>query len=617
MIKDKKIIKKISSCMLIVSLFNINSYASDEIEVNSLVHKSIAKGYGGLGEDYFNNAVSTSDGGFIAVGNSTSDDIGFENSNNELQCIIVKYDKYGNEEWSRNILGNGYEELYGVTELKDGSFIIAGYSSSTNLGFTNNGDVDFLYAKYNSKGDLEWIKNWGGSSSDEAYSVESTNDGGFIISGQTYSKDINIDGNDIYGGVIIKFNSNGDQEWIKNYGKCFKKAVEMKDGEIIAIGTGDSKDDIIIKYNSEDNIEWVTNSEIGIDYKGSLNDIIETSDGGFTTVGYTTISNSDIVNKGNRDGVIIKYDKNGVREWINSWGGSSNDLFKSLIEDNDNNLIVAGSSFSVNTHINNNSSDAIIVKYDSSGNLISIDSWGGSSSDIFEAIIKTENNGFIAVGMSASNDTDMNFKGDEDGLIIKYDDIIKANESLFTDIKDLDNIEDLSDIREKVNLLPESELKDYLSDKLNSKNLDIGILELKNSTANLDVYIKSENMLNLSLDTNSITFEDFSGVDNLELNNVINITVNSSLPYRVSAYLVTEIENVDKSKIMNREILNIKASEENNYNHFIDLDTPIILLDNKPSGNGIIHSIDLMLKGGLAFEKDIYKTVIKFEAEQK
>lgn len=53
------------------------------------------------------------------------------------------------------------------------------------------------------------------------------------------------------------------------------------------------------------------------------------------------------------------------------------------------------------------------------------------------------------------------------------------------------------------------------------------------------------------------------------------------------------------------------------YNTFADTTIPIILLDNQPNGNDIAHGVDLMLKGNLAYEKDVYKTTIKFEAEQK
>lgn len=142
-------------------------------------------------------------------------------------------------------------------------------------------------------------------------------------------------------------------------------------------------------------------------------------------------------------------------------------------------------------------------------------------------------------------------------------------------------------------------------------------LELKNATANLDLYIKSENMLLLALDTNNITFEDFSGVDDMEKSGAINISINSSLPYQLNAYLVTEIQNSDKTNTMDNDVLNIKESSETDYQNFENINEKIVLKDNCDAGNDKTHTVDMMLKGGNAYEANIYKTVIKFEAEQK
>ena len=124
--------------------------------------------------------------------------------------------------------------------------------------------------------------------------------------------------------------------------------------------------------------------------------------------------------------------------------------------------------------------------------------------------------------------------------------------------------------------------------------------ELKTVTANFDVYIKSENMLSLSLDTNHLTFEDFSGVEDMEKLNAVNLTISSSLPYQVNAYLSSEIQNSDKSNTMNKSIFNIKANSELVYEEFTDIVNPIVLLDNQSKGNGIVHGVDMKLKGGIA-----------------
>lgn len=79
----------------------------------------------------------------------------------------------------------------------------------------------------------------------------------------------------------------------------------------------------------------------------------------------------------------------------------------------------------------------------------------------------------------------------------------------------------------------------------------------------------------------------------------------------------TEIQNSDKSNTMNKDILNIRANGQTDYDKFIDIATPIVLLDDQSSGNDKTHGIDIILKGNIAHEKDVYRTTIKFEVEQK
>ena len=179
-------------------------------------------------------------------------------------------------------------------------------------------------------------------------------------------------------------------------------------------------------------------------------------------------------------------------------------------------------------------------------------------------------------------------------------------------------IANLSRARYWTNLLKESNKKEELQVEINN-NTDIVDLQLerKTASANLDVYIKCENMLVFTLDSNQITFDDFSGIEDIEKTNAVNISINSSLPYQLNAYLPNEIQNADRTKTMNKEILQLKESNETTYQAFTNTTDKVVLKDNCNSGNQLVHGIDIMLKGGVAHEKDVYKAVIKLEAEQK
>ena len=178
--------------------------------------------------------------------------------------------------------------------------------------------------------------------------------------------------------------------------------------------------------------------------------------------------------------------------------------------------------------------------------------------------------------------------------------------------------ENISIARMHINQLPESLFKDSLQSRLDNlfPTEDIKI-DRKTVTANLDVYLKSENSLALTLDTNSIIFEEVTTVADIEKENAVTLSIKSSLPYEVNSYLVNEIQNPAGSVTVDKSILNIKANKENDYKAFNGLNSKLNLLDNQPAGNNIYTGIDMRVKGDLAFEADVYKTTVKFEVAQK
>ena len=201
---------------------------------------------------------------------------------------------------------------------------------------------------------------------------------------------------------------------------------------------------------------------------------------------------------------------------------------------------------------------------------------------------------------------------------VKVDRIINKSNEAVEEAIDNPTLHNISLARMWVNQMPESSLKDEMQMKLsNISNISDIQLDRKTTTSNLDVYIKCENILQMSLDTNSISFDDFSGIEDVEKINAVNVSINSSLPYQLNAYLPAEIQNADKSATMNKSILNIKESSETEYKEFTNLNEKVVLKDNCSSGNQLVHGIDIRLKGGIAHEKDVYKAIIKLEAEQK
>lgn len=103
----------------------------------------------------------------------------------------------------------------------------------------------------------------------------------------------------------------------------------------------------------------------------------------------------------------------------------------------------------------------------------------------------------------------------------------------------------------------------------------------------------------------------------MEKPNALEISINSSLPYDLNAYLQTEIKGSENSNTMDMDILKIKDNSKDNYQSFANTTDKVILDEDCASGNYISHNIDLKLESSNAYSVDVYKTTIKFEAVQK
>ncbi len=250
--------------------------------------------YGGSEWETDPSIQQTSDGGYIVAGQ-------IEFSGIDHDFWILKLSSAGDIEWQKTY--GGTIEAHSIQQTNDGGYTVAGRTGS--FGAASS---DIWILKLSSGGDIEWQRTYGGSGSDSASSIQQTSDGGYIVAGHTYS--FGAGDSDIW---ILKLSSAGDIERQKTYGGTSydeaRSIQQTNDGGYTVAGRtesfGAASSDIwILKLSSAGDIEWQKT------YGGSGSDsalsIQQTSDGDYIVAGYTISWGA-----GSRDFWVLKLSSDG------------------------------------------------------------------------------------------------------------------------------------------------------------------------------------------------------------------------------------------------------------------------------------------------------------------
>ncbi|MCB0312233.1 MAG: hypothetical protein KDH84_03055, partial [Calditrichaeota bacterium] len=278
--------------------------------------------------------------------------------------------------------GEDDEEAYAVLQTADGGYVFAGYTKSLGLGGN-----DVLLIKADSIGNSQWIRTFGGAQDDEGYSLQQTTDGGFIIAGVTSS--FGAGGRDVW---LIKTDSAGNETWNRTLGGFGSDGAwsvqQTSDGGYIltgwtfSYGPGFLGNAWLVKTDSAGIEQW--DQVFGGDDVDRGYSVRETTGGGYILTGYTSSSGAGLY-----DMLLIRTDAAGNAEWNRAFGGSGRDYGNAVQQTSDGGFIITGYTLSFGA----GGDDLWVVKTDSSGNEAWNRTYGGGSSDVGYDIQPTADGG--------------------------------------------------------------------------------------------------------------------------------------------------------------------------------------------------------------------------------
>ncbi|BFO64701.1 T9SS type A sorting domain-containing protein [Chryseobacterium sp. KCF3-3] len=250
--------------------------------------------------------------------------------------------------WQKDVKSSAQDFLSQITTTIDGQYLVSGSSIQSDKLQQNskqNNGYDFHLIKLNQKGEQVFEKYFSGNNHDYLSSTVTTQEGGFLITGSSYSgkgldkKEDSKGGSDIW---LIRINEFGDELWQKTLGSSSdeeaKAVIQTTDLGFFVTGSVQnspkgygSKDVLIIRLDKDGKV--LSDQTLGGRGLDEVEKMIPTRDGGALLGIYSRSSISGTKkteNFGEGDYWIVKLDKNGKVEWEKNFGGKDDDHLRTL-----------------------------------------------------------------------------------------------------------------------------------------------------------------------------------------------------------------------------------------------------------------------------------------------
>jgi len=319
---------------------------------------------------------------------------------------LVKYNSIGGQLWSAvyNGLGNRTDIASFIAIDVNGNIYISGLSTGVNSSF------DYVTIKYNSNGNQQWVAVFNGLGNAIDYPTSLTVDASenVYVTGQSYGGSQSS-----YDFATVKYNSTGVMQWVSRFdgaGNGNDEASSLKvdnSGNVFVTGTSFE--------NSVNSSDYVTikynsfgNQEWISKYNGPGSGIDASKSLQTDFAGNIYVTGYSRGSATQYDFATIKYNSSGAEQWVARYNGTvnGNDGANSMAIDNLGNIIVSGY-----TTTNGISNDFATIKYNSSGIPLWLRTYNGSANqnDSSVAIAVDVNNNICVTGFSTGIGTAKDF----------------------------------------------------------------------------------------------------------------------------------------------------------------------------------------------------------------
>jgi hypothetical protein len=289
---------------------------------------------------------------------------------------IINVSPKGDTNWTANPAGSSIRHFFDIENVPGGGYIISGSGTGASI------------VRVTESGDSIWTRTFGGTAGSGTYSLAAV-PGGYVMVGRTDGQLEDV--------CVIKVTAEGDSLWSSVVGWAdidVARGVSATNdggfvvtGETVSIGAGE-KDILLIKYSSDGDTAWTntiggSESEVGYD-------VVETHDSGFVVVGWCESSSGAATHI-----YVVRTDSAGDTLWTRTFGAVGLNYATSVALASDGGYLVTG-------QLTASSEQAFLMNIDDSGNLAWFESYGGNMVESGQSVIATPDGGCLLVGSSSS-----------------------------------------------------------------------------------------------------------------------------------------------------------------------------------------------------------------------
>lgn len=304
--------------------------------------------------------------------------------------VTIKYNSTGTQAWLQTYDGGANDRAAAMRTDPNGNTYVTGRSKSTN--------DDYYTIAYNTSGAPLWsaVYDGAGAGNDRPQALACDSNGNVFVTGQS---DVDATALINYDYLTIKYNSMGTEIWTVGYNGMGNNndipadiAIDVN-GNVFVTGKADAdatintnNDYATLKYNSNGIQQWVKTLNGSANLSDAANTIAVDASGNCFVSGLSNESNSQ------KNGTTVKYNATGVQQWIKYYNaeGDNSDNGSAITVDGSGNSYVAGYTFG-----NGSERDICVVKINSSGDTLWVKKIDGSAG-------KTDQANAIAVDASGN-----------------------------------------------------------------------------------------------------------------------------------------------------------------------------------------------------------------------